>query len=600
MNLHSSLSTGWAARGGASEVVRRAHPASGAQWNVQVVRGKVNGRCLWNACKALSLGLLLMVLGAAMATIGYYADHLSVAKEVKGNYTIRAKNETKSFHLNNLSYAGPIVMGVGGFIVVAACVMTFEARDSAAKVVPARFKLSTTVPPPNACQHVSHGTYSRHSSLKTAGSQTTQYAHCHSSTADRRAMTQSFMHFSRGLVLEAQPKKISLKVPQGSINRSPSAPDLILERSGVEVPTNTPVSNLTPIPVKSTTKPRTFAACALLNPGLLHRHALSVDETGGNFRLSNESLHPSGSQGSMVMDLHLDCPVTLRVKDRRRNPLKRQRRVDEELNQNNENGCRRSSHSCSVRMQTHSLKETSKGGSAQQLSSQYSHCPKRRSSNASDCTHRSRPRRRECQHSRGQLERAISSDSRLTGAIPKCYHQHTPQQDVGETAKEGLESGVETVKATMHTAVEATENGVGTVLGKIGDTLNFTSSAAKDAAEDLEHKKDELVTNAYDTAAEVVSETETILASETESAKEAFTSKSAPIFETVRSFENEIESKTEKLQDNLVGALDDVESDIEQHFDALGDNVKAAEKKVEERLDISLPGSPEKEPKKEE
>lgn len=51
-------------------VVRRAHPASGAQWNVQVVRGKVNGKCLWNACKALSLGLLLMVLGAAMATIG--------------------------------------------------------------------------------------------------------------------------------------------------------------------------------------------------------------------------------------------------------------------------------------------------------------------------------------------------------------------------------------------------------------------------------------------------------------------------------------------------------------------------------------------------
>lgn len=27
---------------------------------------------------------------------------------------------------------------------VAACVMTFEARDSAAKVVPARFKMSTT------------------------------------------------------------------------------------------------------------------------------------------------------------------------------------------------------------------------------------------------------------------------------------------------------------------------------------------------------------------------------------------------------------------------------------------------------------------------
>lgn len=74
---------GWARGGGGSApattgVVRRAHPASGAQWNVQVVRGKVNGRCLWNACKALSLGLLLMVLGAAMATIGkcHYTNHI--------------------------------------------------------------------------------------------------------------------------------------------------------------------------------------------------------------------------------------------------------------------------------------------------------------------------------------------------------------------------------------------------------------------------------------------------------------------------------------------------------------------------------------------
>lgn len=69
MQRGTLISGGWT-RGGTSEVVRRAHPASGAQWNVQVVRGKVNGKCLWNACKALSLGLLLMVLGAAMATIG--------------------------------------------------------------------------------------------------------------------------------------------------------------------------------------------------------------------------------------------------------------------------------------------------------------------------------------------------------------------------------------------------------------------------------------------------------------------------------------------------------------------------------------------------
>ncbi|XP_037933150.1 uncharacterized protein LOC119667882 [Teleopsis dalmanni] len=120
--------------------LRRAHPASGATWNVQVVRGKMSSKCLWHACRALILGLTLMLLGAGMATLGYYADHLSMGSEIRGNATIRVKNDLKGFHLNNFSYVGPIVMGFGGFIVVASCVMTFEARDSAAKVVPARFR----------------------------------------------------------------------------------------------------------------------------------------------------------------------------------------------------------------------------------------------------------------------------------------------------------------------------------------------------------------------------------------------------------------------------------------------------------------------------
>lgn len=109
-----------------------------------------------------------------------------MAEEVRGNSTISVKDEARGFHLNNLSYAGPIVMGFGGnfytlfiffifiyvrdkiifkkhvfkntlksnqyvfimktgFIVVAACVMTFEARDSAAKVTPAR---PQTIPRP--------------------------------------------------------------------------------------------------------------------------------------------------------------------------------------------------------------------------------------------------------------------------------------------------------------------------------------------------------------------------------------------------------------------------------------------------------------------
>ncbi|KAL1129122.1 hypothetical protein AAG570_013653 [Ranatra chinensis] len=46
-------------------------------------------------------------------SLSYYADQLSVGQEMRGNTTVRIKHETRGFHLNNLSYAGPIVMGVG-------------------------------------------------------------------------------------------------------------------------------------------------------------------------------------------------------------------------------------------------------------------------------------------------------------------------------------------------------------------------------------------------------------------------------------------------------------------------------------------------------
>ena len=75
--------------------------------------------------------------------LGYYSDQINIPTELQSNSSnaaVRFKNDLKGFHLNNFSYVGPIVMGFGGFIVVASCVMTFEARDSAAKVVPARLR----------------------------------------------------------------------------------------------------------------------------------------------------------------------------------------------------------------------------------------------------------------------------------------------------------------------------------------------------------------------------------------------------------------------------------------------------------------------------
>ncbi|RZC40717.1 uncharacterized protein BDFB_013539 [Asbolus verrucosus] len=339
--------------------------------------------------------------------------------------------------------------------------MTFEARDSAAKVVPARLKLSTNGPPSSGSygghSGHTHGAYSGHGSLRTSGSQTgsvLQPSHVHGrTTTDRRALTESFMNFSRGLALRSQ-NKSSLKIPQvkacGSINKSPSAPSLILEHCTASQEQSSPILSRYGTEKASKSSRRTLASCALLNPSLLHRHALSVDETAAaTYRLSHESLQGSGSQGSLALDLHLECPVTLRIHDRRRNPLLRQRRVDEDERQAYEDNSRRSSHSLSPRPSLH-IKDlkTSSGGSAHQLPV---HVPytitRRRSSNASDSTHRSRAKRRENPHARGKLERAISSDSRLMGAIPKTHRHYSPTQGSVEQQPGGSSSDTDIRKA---------------------------------------------------------------------------------------------------------------------------------------------------------
>jgi len=40
------------------------------QWKIEVVKGRLTTRCFWNACKAFTVGMALMVVGTAMATVG--------------------------------------------------------------------------------------------------------------------------------------------------------------------------------------------------------------------------------------------------------------------------------------------------------------------------------------------------------------------------------------------------------------------------------------------------------------------------------------------------------------------------------------------------
>lgn len=139
-----------------------------------------------------------------------------------------------------------------GFIVVAACVMTFEARDSAAKVVPARYRFNQA--------STLKGAKSQRNRRSTS-SQTTKWDHQlglfrvnrspspSTHEVSRKQLTAEFMQFS---------KDLREKGVAHSIKKSPSAPTLVDKKS----------------PRRRSPK---YAGCSLLNPELLQRHALSVD-----------------------------------------------------------------------------------------------------------------------------------------------------------------------------------------------------------------------------------------------------------------------------------------------------------------------------------
>lgn len=111
---------------------------------IQNIRNKVTVQCLWLTCKAFSGGMILLVIGTTMSVVGFYAETLSTEIVESGNRTVEVTDTDRQYHLHNLTYVGPVIMGLGGFVIVAAFVMTFEGPDSGAKVVPVTDEPTTT------------------------------------------------------------------------------------------------------------------------------------------------------------------------------------------------------------------------------------------------------------------------------------------------------------------------------------------------------------------------------------------------------------------------------------------------------------------------
>ena len=137
--------------------------------------GRVTTGCLWHACRAVTIGIALIITGISLTIIGYltdqreYLEHVELSRKFD-NYT-STKYKDGRFHLSNISFSGPVVLGTGGFLLIVACVMTLEARDNAAKIVPATACLETAgASRPNT--HAALTSKPRENKFKTSASQT--------------------------------------------------------------------------------------------------------------------------------------------------------------------------------------------------------------------------------------------------------------------------------------------------------------------------------------------------------------------------------------------------------------------------------------------
>lgn len=94
-----------------------------------VVKKSLDRSTFYSVCRATLFGILLIGLGAAMSTLGYYKDHFATESVHNGNSSENFINSSTRRQYESLSYVGPCIMGVGAFVLMIACVMTMEGRE---------------------------------------------------------------------------------------------------------------------------------------------------------------------------------------------------------------------------------------------------------------------------------------------------------------------------------------------------------------------------------------------------------------------------------------------------------------------------------------
>lgn len=108
-------------------------------------------RCTWHcfciALKALSFGLILLAVGAVLFVTGFFLENNYIQSQGRRPDQFDADQRATLMMYRNLTYAGPVVMGLGAVVVIAGLVLTFEERDTlGVKVIPNKPAATKPIP----------------------------------------------------------------------------------------------------------------------------------------------------------------------------------------------------------------------------------------------------------------------------------------------------------------------------------------------------------------------------------------------------------------------------------------------------------------------
>uniref|UniRef100_A0A0N5CCX4 Ion_trans_2 domain-containing protein n=1 Tax=Strongyloides papillosus TaxID=174720 RepID=A0A0N5CCX4_STREA len=95
------------------------------------VKKYVDKKTLWTACRTVIFGVIIISLGMIMTGLGYFDKEL--AKVTVYNETITSNityiDNFRRIQFKSMQYIGPVLMGIGSFMLIIACVITLESRD---------------------------------------------------------------------------------------------------------------------------------------------------------------------------------------------------------------------------------------------------------------------------------------------------------------------------------------------------------------------------------------------------------------------------------------------------------------------------------------